>query len=261
MELTKILIVDDDPVIRHALSKVLQHNYDVAAAACGQCAIRQIEAEQFALGLLDIHLGDMNGIDLLKIMKTKSPDTVFIMLTGQGSLETAVAALRHGAHDYIQKPFKPTQLIASLQRGLEKRQELLQNQHLLKQIQVVRDTLEQIDLGTPLTVAPEPQQPERFIEQGSLQIDLLRHRVLVNNRQIQLSPIEYKLLVFLAEAAPRVVSPQELVTAVQGHDSESWEASEIIRPHIYRIRQKMRVAAPKTAIIQTIRGIGYSLCE
>ena len=261
MPQTKILIVDDDPIIRRLLSRILEPDYLVTVANCGNCAIEKMTGDDFALGLLDIHLGDMNGIDLLKTLQERSPDTIFIMLTGQGSLETAVAALRHGAHDYLQKPFKEKALKASLQKGLHKRQELLQNRTLLNQIRAVQQTLEQIDNGQTNQTKTEPTLSQRFLQYGALRIDLMRHRVSVNNQGVQLSPIEYKVLVFLAEAAPRVVSPQELVTAVQGHQSETWEASEMTRPHIYRIRQKIKFAAPKTEVIRTVRGVGYTLCD
>ncbi|MEM7114457.1 MAG: response regulator transcription factor [Chloroflexota bacterium] len=261
MPQTKILIVDDDPIIRRLLCRVLEADYLVTAAKCGSCAIEKISEDEFALGLLDIHLGDMNGIDLLQTLRERSPDTIFIMLTGQGSLETAVAALRHGAHDYLQKPFKEKALKASLKKGLQKRQEILQNRTLLNQIRAVQQTLEQIDNGQTTPTPSEPNSSQRFLEYGHLRIDLMRHRVTVNNQGVQLSPIEYKVLVFLAEAAPRVVSPQELVTAVQGHESETWEASEITRPHIYRIRQKIKFAAPKIEVIRTVRGVGYTLCD
>lgn len=258
MPQTKILIVDDDPIIHRLLSSILEQDYLVSTADSGKCAVKMIEQGKFALGLLDIHLGDMNGIDLLKILRQRSPDTIFIMLTGQGSLETAVAALRQGAHDYLQKPLQPQKLKASLQQGLLKRREMLRNQTLLNQIRAVQQTLEQIDNDTK----PETQtSSQRFLQYGVLRIDLMRHRLTVNNQGIQLSPIEYKILVFLAEAAPGVVSPQELVTAVQGHESEAWEASEIIRPHIYRIRQKIKLTTPSTEIIRTVRGVGYTLCD
>lgn len=264
---TKILIVDDDPIIRHLLHKILQEEYAVSTANCGLDAIKIADNNSFALGLLDIHLGDMNGIELLKILQTKMPDTIFIMLTGQASLETAVAALRQGAHDYIQKPFQAQALQNSLQEGLQKRQEMLHNRVVLEQIQAVRNALSQIDTTEPTAasatiVTPnnaQQQTQQRFFQHGSLRIDITRHRVTVADQNIQLSPIEYKLLVYLMEAAPRVVSPQELVTAIQGHDSESWEASEMIRPHIYRIRQKIRLVAPQEKVIRTVRGTGYAL--
>lgn len=260
-QLTKILIVDDDPIIRHLLSNLLQSEYHVTAVNCGQCAVETIAKNTFALALLDIHLEDTNGIDLLRVLKAKSPDTTFIMLTGQASLETAVAALRYGAHDYLQKPIQADNLRESLRKGLEKRQEILQNRTLLNQIRAVSNILEQMDAKQEQNQQPPPNVVQRFIHHRSLRIDLMRHRVSIDQKNIQLSPIEYKILVYLAEATPRVIAPRELVTAVQGHESEAWEASEIIRPHIYRIRQKIKAVAPQVEIVRTVRGIGYALCD
>lgn len=99
------------------------------------------------------------------------------------------------------------------------------------------------------------------MQRGSLIVDLLRHVITVDGHLLDLSPTEFDLLTHLIRKAPQVVSSQDLVRDVQGYESEQWEASETIRQHIYRIRQKIKEAAGRTNVIRTVRGVGYTIAE
>ena len=121
----------------------------------------------------------------------------------------------------------------------------------------------------PLTTNPllliadqhEETNEARFIKQGDLFVDLTRHVITLEDTLLELSPTEFKLLAYLASEAPRVISPQELVREVQGYESSPWEARDLARYHIYRIRQKVSQATGRDNLIRTVHGVGYTLNE
>ncbi|MFN8453967.1 MAG: response regulator transcription factor [Anaerolineae bacterium] len=276
----KILIVDDEIGIRLTLEDILvRDGHQVFTAASGLAALDLIATQTFDLVLLDLNLGDISGTEVLTVLHRQSPDTVAIMLTAYGSLETAVEALRQGAHDYLFKPCQTVDLRESVRQGLLKGRQIRRQRHLLKQLgQFFANTLDDIqeiveeDATPPLknSGATHPNEtlsattgesitepPGRFLKYGPLMVDKARHIITLNGHLLELSPTEFNLLAYLMSEAPRVVPPQELIRQVQGYESEHWEASEIIRSHISHIRQK----AKQANIIQTIRSRGYTIAE
>ncbi|RKY84523.1 hypothetical protein DRQ09_08555 [candidate division KSB1 bacterium] len=117
----KILIVDDDKIILDGFKKLLtKGGYIITTSDSGENALELIKKNSFDLILTDIVLKEMNGIELLKEVKTLSPQTVVIMITGYASIETAVKALRFGAEDYIIKPCQGDELKFRIKNALEK---------------------------------------------------------------------------------------------------------------------------------------------
>jgi DNA-binding NtrC family response regulator len=115
-----ILIVDDEALIRKSLAQVLaRKGYGVTAAASGAEARRLFTAGEFSLLLLDLRLPDASGIDLLKEFKAAQPDLLVIMMTAYGSVESAVEAMRLGAYDYINKPFKSREIEVIVRLALD----------------------------------------------------------------------------------------------------------------------------------------------
>lgn len=271
---TKILVVDDEQHIRFFLERLLKRDgYTVTAVASGEAALTEIKSQEFDLAMVDVMMPGINGVEVMSQLQAQWPQTIVILLTAHAALETAVEALRHGAHDYLFKPCDAETLRKSIREGLQKRQQTLQQQILLKQLaNNLTDTLSQIREATGETGMLSEQgattdeevteSSPRFLRKNKLIIDLVRHVVTVNGHLIELSPIEFDIVSYLATQVPHVVSPQELVRQIQGYKSDAWEASEIIRAHIYRIRQKIKKAAGKTAVvIQTVRGVGYTIQE
>ncbi len=274
----KILVVDDETAILLTLEDMLTHDgHQVTTAESGEAALALINKQIFDLALLDLSLGDMTGTEVLAALRQQSPDTVAIMLTAYASLETAVEALRQGAHDYLFKPCSTMALRESIQRGLLKRQQAVQQRDILRHLrQCLTNNLEDIqtvlaEQTTSPAPAPGPEaldialsappnkQSERFLQQDGLIVDFLRHVITLDGNLLELSPTEFNLMAYLVNEAPRVISAQELVGAVQGYESKPWEASEIARAHIYHIRQKIKKATGHTNIIRTVRGVGYTI--
>ena len=104
----KILVVDDEPIIRENLERILaEENYEVRSVALGKDALNILEDMEMDVLLLDLNLPDINGLEVLKDAKKLDPELmVIIIITGYASVESAVKALKLGAYDYIKKPFK-----------------------------------------------------------------------------------------------------------------------------------------------------------
>lgn len=272
----KILIVDDENSIRFFLQELLERDgHDVTAVASGEQALEQIAKKTFDLALVDLKLQDISGTEVLRVLSQESPDTVVIMLTGQASLESAVEALRQGAHDYLFKPCKADEIRESIQTGLHNRRQRIRQRQLLRQleqnlsntlrdIQVTRATIESSEETPPPPTQPQataakPQQPETILEKEGLRIDLAQHLITLEGERLHLSPTEFDVLAYLISESPRVISPEELMREVQGYESEPWEANDTIRYHIYRIRKKIREMTGEENIIKTVRGIGYAV--
>jgi DNA-binding response OmpR family regulator len=222
---------------------------------------------------------EVGGLDVLAALHRGSPDTVVVVLTAHASLETAVQALRQGAHDYLFKPCKTVELRESIHRGLAARQQKMSQRELLQRLEQnlalslegLRATMTERSetppppaagqaVASPLTDEPVVEEG-RFLERGELIVDLMRHVITLRGELLELSPTEFDLLAFLVSEAPRVVSPQELVREVQGYESEQWEARETVRYHVYRIRNKIKQATGCTGVIRTVRGVGYTIAE
>jgi len=259
-----ILIIDDEPGIRFALKEALTRDgHHVVAVDSGEAALEQLTRHEFDLALIDLKLSGISGMELLSILRARWPDTVAIVLTAYASLETAVEALRQGAHDYLFKPCKTIEIRESVRSGLLKRQERKRQQQMAAYLERSLADLRDI-VGSP-TIEPSPPplhtaaQQARFVQRGDLIVDLTRHVITLEGRLLELSPTEFNLLAYLASEAPRVLTPQELIREVQGYESEPWEASDTVRSHIYRIRRKIKEATGRTDIIRTVRGTGYTI--
>ncbi len=132
----KILVVDDEQIIRESISFVLrQEGYDVSEAINGSDAYQQILESNFDLILTDIEMPSMKGIELLEKVSQTNPMTIVMVITAYGSLETAIAALRLGASDYILKPVEFDELLIKISRLLNYRQLTFENQVLRRELQ------------------------------------------------------------------------------------------------------------------------------
>src|SRR5712672_2339296 len=122
----RVLIVDDQRNMRTTTALVLrQAGYDVAEAESGEAALSKLLAEPFDVVLTDLKMAPLDGIAVLRGALEISPSTQVIVMTGYGTVESAVAAMQQGAHDYLSKPFKEEELLVRVQRALEKRKLLV----------------------------------------------------------------------------------------------------------------------------------------
>ena len=120
MRNTRILVVDDEHLIRWSLEQSLKkQGYEVVTAASGEDALKLVQEDAPELMLLDIQLPGMDGLEVLERVKEVDSEIIVVMVTALGVLETAVKAMRLGAHDYINKPFRTEELLMTLERARE----------------------------------------------------------------------------------------------------------------------------------------------
>ena len=156
----RVLIVEDDALARKGLADLLTlWGYDVAAAADGAEALDRAAEEPPSVVLSDLVMPTMDGLSLLSVLRTDYPETAVIMLTGQGSIESAVQAMKEGAYDYLTKPLDPARLQLVLERALD-RAESAREVHRLR-----RELRHRGAFGRLVAGAPSMQDVTRQIEQ------------------------------------------------------------------------------------------------
>ena len=221
----RLLIVEDDPAISHALRLALReagHAVDVSDTLCG--ARTALAVEPFDAMLLDLGLPDGDGASLLRELRARragmgslpDPGLPVLILTARDGVDARIAGLDLGADDYLVKPFDPGELLARLRAMTRRRAGRASS------VITFRDLV--IDPGT--------------------------HAVLRDGQPVPLGPREFALLLALVEASPQVLSRSRLQAALYGFD-ESLE-SNAIEVHVHHLRRKLG-----DQVIQTMRGVGY----
>jgi DNA-binding response OmpR family regulator len=250
----KILVVDDEELIRSSLDDILRlEGYEVVAVGSGEAALTMLQRETFDLMLLDLKMPGIDGMDVFRAAVKISPDTKIVLLTGHGSLESAIDALRQGAHDYILKPAPSGEILSSVARGLARRAEQQQKRLLLEQIDSSIQRLKDVE---GLEAGPMAEQPTIALEEGVM-VDLARREIWRGSQRISLTPTEGKLMRVLLENRGRVLTHRELVLLVQGYETSDWEAPEVLRPLVSRLRRKLSVFPDGEHWIVNVRGTGY----
>ena len=121
-ERAQVLVVDDERGPRESLRMILSGSYDVATAESGAEALDLLRTTSIDLVTVDLNMPGMKGDELMRTVRAEFPQTEIIIITGCGSIETAVQGIRHGVFDYLTKPFDVVQVSASVERALERRQ-------------------------------------------------------------------------------------------------------------------------------------------
>jgi DNA-binding response OmpR family regulator len=262
-ELTRpetILVVDDEPAVCISLEGVLaREGYRCFSATDGPTALEIMDEHPIDLVLLDLRMPMMSGLELLHIIHQKWPNTVTMVLTGYGTLESALTALRNGAHDYLLKPSTPEDIQTSVRRGLLKRRKATRRRQLLTRIEAsVRELTASAE---PLTSSTPQESSMRAsdaqLEADGLIIDLRQHRVTYHGREVALTPIEYNTLVTLVRDRGRVQSYASIVSHTHGYECTEQEARTLIKTHISHLRQKITEHTHKPCPIANVRGVGY----
>ncbi len=265
MENPKILIVDDEQNILLYLSEALEdEGYDIVTKGSGKDAVSALENESFDLLLVDLKLRDIDGLEVMREAKKRSPDTVVIMLTGHGSLESAMEAIRYGAFEYLLKPSTVQDLKESIKRGLDKRQDDLQQKRLASQArQFARAVIEGGELASGVENFPPASRSsavvhdEEMVKVSDVVVDVRKHEVRRGSDLLNLTPTEFNLLVTLMNNAGRVLSCKYLVKQVHNYDLSEFDSRSMIRVHIKHLRHKIERDPNNPEYILNVRGLGY----
>lgn len=227
---TTVLVADDDPQLLRLLVRNLEfEDYRVIAVSDGQQALEQIEHFAPDVVLLDVMMPKMDGFTVCQRLREFSTVPI-IMLTARGQDQDKIRGLDLGADDYLTKPFSINELLARVQS-------------VLRRSQFYGDE------------ATNSLQPVATI--GDVTIDYVHHQVKRAEWEIPLTPIEYRLLVCLAQHAGRIVLQDQLLEYAWG--AEYLGESHLLQVNINRLRHKLEVDPAHPQYILTRAGIGYLL--
>lgn len=250
----KILITDDEEASRQSLAEIIkQEGYEVITADSGETALEILQHEEIDLVLLDLGIPGLEGMEVFRTISKIVPETGIILLTAHGSLETSIEALRQGAHDYILKPTSTRTILNSIARGLARSAERYRRRMLLEQLDV---TLQRLKDMEGMEAVSSNDQSVLSLE-GGVMMDFGRREIWRGNQKVTLTPTEAKLMKILLENRGRVLTHRELVFLVQGYETSDWEAPEVLRPLVSRLRRKLTVFPGGEKWIINVRGTGY----
>jgi DNA-binding response OmpR family regulator len=228
-----VLVVDDEDTLRYFLRLNLQeHHYHVMEAADGRTALNLIEENDFDVALVDLHLTDMDGLDIMRHLRRVSPQTSVIILTGYATVDSAVEALRQGAHDYLTKPYNTTELLASVADGVARR-----------------------SVETQISVENQPQ----ILELKDLKLNQTSRQVTKGGKLINLTPTEFDILSTLMTHPDTAIDAITLIKQVRGYEATEADARAIARVHVHRLRHKLETDPTNPEYVTTVAGGRYLL--
>jgi DNA-binding response OmpR family regulator len=257
MNLTRILVVDDETALRTTMADLLASSErEIVTAASGEEALAYLEDGVFDLLIVDLIMPGIDGLQVMDVAQKLSPQAKIIMLTAYGTLESAIQAMRRGASDYLLKPANAPQIEAAVERALQMRYEEARRDELIGRIGDAFDELRSKEGITPRS-QPAPPRQERFLQARGIIIDLQKHIVTMHGRALELTPTELRLLSTLIAHTDQVMSCRELVYQVQNYETDEREARSIIRVYIRRLRKKIEPDPSSPNYILNVRGAGY----
>jgi DNA-binding response OmpR family regulator len=218
----RALVVDDSREINLLIQSVLEkEGYQVTTAATGRAGIEAARRQFPELVILDLSLPDGDGLDVCREIRTFS-DAYLVMVTARDDEVDKIVGLTVGADDYITKPFSPRELAARV-RAMRRRPRSL------------------------------PQDPDRIV-QGPLEIDVSAREAVLDGVPLELTKIEFDMLLTLASAPRRTFTRGQLLERVWG---EWYGDDHLIDVHIGNLRRKLGESASDQRLIRTVRGVGY----
>src|SRR5437868_7527307 len=225
----RILIIDDDVELCGMIAEYLRpEGFQVEAVHNGERGLQRALSKEHDLLLLDVMLPGMNGFDLLRQLRASS-DLRVLLLTARGDDVDRIVGLEIGADDYLPKPFNPRELVARIQAILRR-------------------------VRSRAPSAAEAGAPER-IAVGDVEVDTGMRHVRRAGRAVELTNVEYEILVLLLSAAGRVVKREDLVRSALGRELSVFDRS--IDMHISHLRKKLGHQMGEVERIKTVRGVGY----
>lgn len=223
--MTRVLIVEDEPDLADPLAYLLRREgFEVEIAEDGQTAVDVFTARGADIVLLDLMLPGMPGTEVCRIIRTSS-QTPIIMLTAKDSEVDIVVGLELGADDYVTKPYSSRELLARMRAVLRRTE----------------------TMGVDVE--------EHVLEGGRVTIDIDRHTVAVDGKEIAMPLKEFELLEVLMRNAGRVLTRGQLIDRVWG--SDYFGDTKTLDVHIKRIRSRIESDPGNPVMLLTVRGLGY----
>ncbi len=256
----RVLVVDDEDALRHTLTDLFcRVGFDASSVGSGTEALTRLQQETFDVVLLDLRIPDMDGTVVLQKARPHAEDTVFIIITAYGTLESAIVGIREGAYDYLLKPCSIEQVLQAVEAGLTERTQrrAAQKDDPVSLLERALTTLKQASQPAHSKTPASQSGEARFLRAAGILLDVKKQLALVDNAPLELTPTEWEILSYLMRHQESVVSPAELARYLHAHEMDEREASKAIRTHIYRLRHKLEPRLNGPQPIQTVRGRGY----
>ena len=223
----KILIIEDDKSVQQLIRMYLVNDgFEVIFSMDGKEGLDKALNDNPDLILLDLNLPKIDGIEICKKVRTNS-DIPIIMVTAKIEELDRLEGLENGADDYITKPFSPRELVARVKAVLRR-----VNTSGNKQVQI----------------------PEN-IQSGDIYLDTASRRVKIKEKNVTVTPTEYRLLNFFIESSGRVVSREQIIENVFGYDFSGYDRT--VDTHISNLRKKLENSGLRKGVFSTVYGMGY----
>ena len=222
-----ILIVDDEKAIRESLKIYLEEEgYQVSLCGNGRQALRMVQTQEIHLVLLDVMMPEMDGMEAAREIRKISAVPI-LFLTAKSQSTDKIMGLNAGADDYITKPFEPLEVLARVRSNLRR----------------------YVKLGS-IGVTD-------IIEIGGLAIDDKAKQVSVDGKSVHLTPLEYNLLLFLAQNKGQVFSIRQIYERVWKEPFDGYEKKVVV--HISHIREKIEINPKEPRYLKAVWGLGYKM--
>lgn len=229
----KILLVEDEAHVVSFINKgLMEEGYEVSVAMDGLAGIRMFEQSKFDLIILDIMLPGANGIEVCKAIRQKDQMVPVLFLSALGTSENIVQGLESGGDDYLVKPFKFIELVAR-----------------------IKTLIRRADKSNPVAEQKE-DSGEHVLSIDNLKLDDYKKKVTRNNKEIQLTSTEFRLLLHFLKNKNRVLSRMEILESVWGIDFSM--STNVVDVYVNYLRKKIEPLGEQK-LIHTIIGMGYVL--
>lgn len=244
----KILIVDDEPSILTLLEyNLAQAGYEVITASDGKVAYKLIKKNTFDFILLDIMLPSMDGMEVCRRIRQENIQTPVLMLTAKADEYDKIIGLELGADDYITKPFSPREVIARI-KAILRRTEIELDLASSREI----SNVEAASSSHSESLNEDETAAMKF---GALEIHTERYEVKIDGKEVDVTPKEFELLIYMAKRKGRILSRDQLLNNVWNFDYAG--ETRIVDVHISHLREKIEKDTKNPEYIRTVRGFGY----
>jgi two-component system KDP operon response regulator KdpE len=224
--MTVLLVEDEDRIASFVTKGLGARGFDVRRVSTGGDA-QTVATDDVGVVVLDLGLPDIDGLEVLRRLRERSPRLPVVILTARGDVEDRVRGLDLGADDYVAKPFAVGELLARAR----------------------------VALRHAASSGLEPG--ESTFALGDLRVDLGRRRVWVGDAEVRLTPIEYRLLAVLVRHAGKVLTHRQLLREVWG--PAQVEQTHYLRVYMANLRRKLEVDPARPRFLRTEPGVGYRL--
>ncbi|QCP52566.1 response regulator [Trinickia violacea] len=226
----KIIVLDDEAELRNMLQRFLtQHGFEVRVVEDSRRLDRYLQREPYDLLVLDLMIGEENGLEICSRLRAEGQTLPILMLTAKGDPLDKVVGLETGADDYLAKPFLPRELVARI-KALLRRQKI---------------------------AAGDPTVTTQTVRFGDFSLDVGKQELMRAGERVEMHSAQMQLLVALASSPNRPVSRDNLMARARGREHEALDRS--IDVQVLRLRQMVEADPSKPRFIKTVWGVGYML--